>query len=204
MLLIIVLGVAGNTITMVVLFQKEHRRRAITPLMKNLYFFKCCSKHFDLSPRLSTKLFLEYRGAGDKPVQETVKSTSMRVDCIYKCNLWLRGNHLAELHECDDLQKGHPAEVKEEEGKILGYLYCFSLVSINLTCCSPVLRLEQIYSNGIRCQLSSGLDISSCRRCLLHRFPGGVWFRCSSLHHLLFLPNGLEVRMKKSSKSWVT
>ena len=36
MLLIIILGLAGNTITMVVLFQKEHRRRALTPLMINL------------------------------------------------------------------------------------------------------------------------------------------------------------------------
>ena len=36
MLLIIILGLAGNTITIVVLFQREHRRRAITPLMINL------------------------------------------------------------------------------------------------------------------------------------------------------------------------
>ena len=42
-----------------------------------------CSKRFDLSPRLSTKLFLEYRGTGDKHVRETVKSTSMRVGCAF-------------------------------------------------------------------------------------------------------------------------
>ena len=66
------------------------------------------------------------------------------MDCVYNCNMWFRGDHLFELHECDDLQKGHPAEVKEEEGKILGCLCCFSLVAINLTCCSPVLWLEQV------------------------------------------------------------
>ena len=36
MLLISILGLAGNTVIMVVLVQKEHRRRALTPLMINL------------------------------------------------------------------------------------------------------------------------------------------------------------------------
>ena len=36
LLLIIALGLAGNTITIAILFQKEHRRRALTPLMINL------------------------------------------------------------------------------------------------------------------------------------------------------------------------
>ena len=147
MLFVIVLGLAGNPITMVVLFQKEHRRRALTPLMINLaaanvlICFLGYPQSFSLSiVRQETNVFGKLLNRHLCEWNAFISTT-----CGFVAIISL------SFMSVMTYKKSHPAEVKEEEGKILGCLCCFSLVSINLTCCSPVLRLEQIYFNGIWC-----------------------------------------------------